>query len=134
MLSTNDTNQGALGAYHVAIWSKPSLALHQYNSQAIFCRNDTQDFMDAVFTDEDHAYIMREARCIDSSREEARRDREIIDFRIKTAKMQKTKVLAKSQKDVKNLQDNLTHQRVPLSMMDTLMIPFIHKQLNSYRT
>jgi hypothetical protein len=133
MPSTNDANEGALGAYRVAIRGKLSLTLHQYNSQAMFRRNDTQDFMDAVFTDEDHAYIMREARRIDSSREEARRREEIVDFRIKTAEMQKTKALAKSQKDAKNLQDNLTRQLVPLSMMDALKIPFIHEQLNSYR-
>ncbi|KAJ7360780.1 hypothetical protein DFH08DRAFT_951431 [Mycena albidolilacea] len=98
MPSTNDANEGALGAYRVAIRGKPSLTLHQYNSQAMFRRNDTQDFMDAVFTDEDHAYIMREARRIDSSREEARRREEIVDFRIKTAEMQKTKALAKARK------------------------------------
>lgn len=71
MPSTNDANEGALGAYRVAIRGKPSLTLHQYNAQAMFCRNDTQNFMDAVFMDEDHAYIMREVRHIDASGEEA---------------------------------------------------------------
>jgi hypothetical protein len=89
--------------------------------------------MDAVFTDEDHAYIMREARRIDSSCEEARRREEIVDFRIKTAEMQKTKALAKSPKDAKNLQENLTRQLVPPPTMDAPMIPFIHEQLNPYR-
>ncbi|KAJ7743197.1 hypothetical protein B0H16DRAFT_1727923 [Mycena metata] len=36
MPSTNNANEGALGAYHVAIRGKPSLTLHQYNAQAMF--------------------------------------------------------------------------------------------------
>ncbi|KAJ7475256.1 hypothetical protein B0H11DRAFT_1810745, partial [Mycena galericulata] len=108
MPSTNDANEGALGAYRVAVRGKPSLTLHQYNAQAMFRRNETQDFMDAVFTAEDHAYIMREARRIDASGEEAQRREEIVDFRIRTAEMQKTKALAKIQKDAKDLQDNLS--------------------------
>ncbi|KAJ7664801.1 hypothetical protein B0H17DRAFT_850894, partial [Mycena rosella] len=78
MPSTNDTNEGALGAYCVAVRGKPSLTLHQYNAQAMFRRNSTQDFMDAVLTPEDHAYIMREARCIDESGEERKRQQKIV--------------------------------------------------------
>ncbi|KAJ7935046.1 hypothetical protein B0H13DRAFT_2305200 [Mycena leptocephala] len=133
MPSTNDANEGALGAYRVAIRGKPSLTLHQYNAQAMFRRNDTQNFMDAVFTDEDHAYIMREARRIDASGEEARRREQIVDFRIKTAEMHKTKAAAKVQKEARDLQDHLTRVLVPMSKMDDLTIPLIHDQLNSYR-
>jgi hypothetical protein len=73
MPSTNDANEGALGAYRVAIQGKPSLTLHQYNSLAMYHRNDTQSFMDTVLTTEDYAYIMREARHIDTSGSEAQR-------------------------------------------------------------
>ncbi|KAF8202587.1 hypothetical protein K438DRAFT_1757917 [Mycena galopus ATCC 62051] len=89
MPSTNDANEGALGSYRVAVRGKPSLTLHQYNSLAMYRRNDTQDFMDAVLTDEDHAFIMREARRVDASGAEALRRQEIVDFRIKTAEMHK---------------------------------------------
>jgi hypothetical protein len=133
MPSTNNANEGALGAYRVAVRGKPSLTLHQYNAQAMFRRNNTQDFMDAVFTDEDHAYIMREARRIDASGEEASHREQIVDFRIRTTEMQKTKALAKIQKDAKDLQANLSRVLVPLSKMDTLTIPLIHDQPNSYR-
>jgi hypothetical protein len=71
MPSTNDANEGALGGYHVAMRGKPSLTLHQYNSLTMYRRNNTQAFMDTVLTDEDHAYIMREARKVDSSGLEA---------------------------------------------------------------
>jgi hypothetical protein len=98
MPSTNDMNEGALGGYRVAMRGKPSLTLHQYNLLAMYCRNDTQAFMDTVLTDEDHAYIMREARKVDSSGLEGRRRQEIVDFRIKTAQMQKDKAIAAARK------------------------------------
>jgi Tfp pilus assembly ATPase PilU len=89
--------------------------------------------MDAVFTDEDHTYIMREARRIDASGEEARRRAQIVDFRVQTAEMHRIKALAKMQKEARSLQDNLSRVLVPLSEMDALKIPEIHEQLNAYR-
>ncbi|KAJ7678791.1 hypothetical protein B0H17DRAFT_944135, partial [Mycena rosella] len=74
MPSTNDANEGTLGTYRVAVRGKPSLTLHQY---------DTQAFMDAVLTDEDHAYIMQKTRMIDTSGVEAQWRQEIIGFRDK---------------------------------------------------
>ncbi|KAJ7872736.1 hypothetical protein B0H13DRAFT_2349316 [Mycena leptocephala] len=113
MPSTNDANEGALGAYRVC--------------------NDTQSFMDTVLKAEDHAYIMHEARRIDASGSEAQTRQEIVDFRTRTAEMQKTKVVAKSRKAAKDLQDNLTRSLVELADMATLTIPQIHDQLNAYR-
>ncbi|KAJ7877997.1 hypothetical protein B0H14DRAFT_3435855 [Mycena olivaceomarginata] len=46
--------------------------------------------------------------------------------------MQKVKVLATAQKEVKVLQENLT-QLLVLSKMDALTVPLIHEQLNAYR-
>ncbi|KAJ7701378.1 hypothetical protein B0H17DRAFT_924634 [Mycena rosella] len=95
MPSTNDTNEGALSAYHVAVRGKPSLTLHQYNAQAMFQRNSTQDFMDAVLTPKDHAYIMWEARCVDESGEERKRQQKIIDFGSRQPSCRKRKPLVK---------------------------------------
>ncbi|KAF8203541.1 hypothetical protein K438DRAFT_1472661, partial [Mycena galopus ATCC 62051] len=95
MPSTNDANEGGLGGYRVAVRGKPCLTLHQYNARAMFDRNDTQAFMDAVLSPEDHAYIMREARRIDASGVEAEKQRKIVDFRVQTAEMNKEKALAK---------------------------------------
>ncbi|KAJ7829469.1 hypothetical protein B0H13DRAFT_1655732, partial [Mycena leptocephala] len=133
MPSTNDANEGGLGAYTVAVRGKPSLTLHQYNAQAMFRRNDTQDFMDAVFTPEDHAYIMREARRIDASGEEAKMRTKIVDFRVRTAAMQKEKAIAKRRKEAEILGANLKRELVSLSEMDALTVPKIVDQLNSYR-
>jgi hypothetical protein len=60
----------------------------------MYRRNDTQDFMDAVLTNEDHTFIMREVRRVNVSGAEALQCQEIVDFRIKTAEMHKEKALA----------------------------------------
>jgi hypothetical protein len=134
MPSTNDANEGALGSYRVAVRGKPSLALHQYNSLAMYRRNNTQDFMDAVLTDEDHAFIMREARRVDASGAEALRRQEIVDFRIKTAEMPKEKALAAARKAI---QIRRELRRLPIvsrtQILSELTIPKIHLQLNALR-
>ncbi|KAJ7895747.1 hypothetical protein B0H13DRAFT_1624250 [Mycena leptocephala] len=134
MPSTNDANEGALGSYRVAVRGKPSLTLHQYNSLAMYRRNDTQDFMDAVLTDEDHAFIMREARRVDASGAEALRRQEIVDFRIKTAEMHKEKALAAARKAI---QIRRELRRLPIvsrtQILSELTIPKIHLQLNALR-
>ncbi|KAF7970056.1 hypothetical protein HWV62_25298 [Athelia sp. TMB] len=68
MPSTNDANEGALGSFRVCLRDKPSLTMHQYNARALFHRNDTQLFMDALFTEEeDMQYLRQKAREIDAS-------------------------------------------------------------------
>ncbi|KAF8205788.1 hypothetical protein K438DRAFT_1579294 [Mycena galopus ATCC 62051] len=134
MPSTNDANEGALGAYRVAVRGKPSLTLHQYNSLAMYRRNDTQDFMDAVFTEEDHAYIMREARRIDASGLERLRRQEIVDFRLRTAEMHKAKATAAARKA---LEIRRQLRKTPIvtrtTNLNDLTIPKIHLQLNALR-
>ncbi|KAF7364655.1 hypothetical protein MVEN_00335000 [Mycena venus] len=133
MTPTNDANEGELSGYRVAVRGKPSLTLHQYNALAMFRRNDTQAFMDAVFTDENHAYIMREARRIDASGVEAEKRRKIVDFRIQMAQMNKDKADAKAKHDAEVLEANLKRPLVSLREMDGLKVPGIVDQLNAYR-
>ncbi|KAF8188240.1 hypothetical protein K438DRAFT_1972424 [Mycena galopus ATCC 62051] len=134
MPSTNDANEGALGAYRVAVRGKPSLTLQQYNSLAMYRRNDTQNFMDAVLSDEDHTYIMREARKIDCNGLERLRRQKIIDFRLKTAEMHKAKATAAAQKALETRRQLrkiaiVTHT----TNLNDLTIPKIHLQLNTLR-
>lgn len=68
MPSTNDANEGALGAFRVHMRNNPQLTAHQYNAQAMYARNNTQDFMDAVLKPLDHLYVMQKAREIDESK------------------------------------------------------------------
>ncbi|KAJ7469144.1 hypothetical protein FB451DRAFT_1039011, partial [Mycena latifolia] len=134
MPSTNDANEGALGSYRVAVRGRPSLSLHQYNSLAMYRRNDTQAFMDAILTQEDHAYIMREARKVDASGREALRRQEIVDFRIKIAEMHKEKALAAARKAVATRR---ALRKLPIvgrtQIISDLTIEKIHLQLNALR-
>ncbi|KAJ6542533.1 hypothetical protein DFH09DRAFT_855131, partial [Mycena vulgaris] len=93
MPSTNDANEGTLGGYRVKMGQLPSLTLHQFN--AMYRQNGTQDFMDAVFTFDDHLYIMRKAREEDASGLEKKRKRALAEFRVKLATMRKEKEMAK---------------------------------------
>lgn len=68
MPSKNNTNEGALGLFRVCLRDKPSLTVHQCNARALFHRNDTQLFMDAMLTEEeDMQYLRQKAREIDAS-------------------------------------------------------------------
>ncbi|KAJ7669569.1 hypothetical protein B0H17DRAFT_887150, partial [Mycena rosella] len=73
MPATNDANEGTLGGYRVKMRQCPSLTLHQFNAIAMYRQNNTQDFMDAVLSFDDHSYIMRIAREEDASGLERKR-------------------------------------------------------------
>lgn len=45
--------------------AKPSTAGH-FTDQVMFSRNNTQDFMDELFTEEDDAYLRKKARRVDT--------------------------------------------------------------------
>lgn len=104
----------------------------------MYRRNDTQSFMDAVFTSEDHLFVMREARKVDSSGLEGSRRKELVDFRVQVAAMKKQREDAKRQKIA---DDRARILRVKLitcaeDIYDTqaaLTIPKIHEQLDMLR-
>ncbi|KAG1720645.1 hypothetical protein EDB19DRAFT_1776041 [Suillus lakei] len=75
MPTTNDANEGMLGMWRRHSRDKPSLMVGHFSNQAAFACNETQDFMNTLFIDEDHTHIRQEARRIDTSRiEKHRRD------------------------------------------------------------
>jgi len=49
MPATNDINEGALGAFHIQMQTKPQLTMTNYNAFAMFEHNNTQKFMDTLF-------------------------------------------------------------------------------------
>ncbi|KAJ7124863.1 hypothetical protein C8R44DRAFT_874729 [Mycena epipterygia] len=99
----------------------------------MYRRNDTQAFMDAVLTDDDHAYIMREARRVDASGAEAQRRQEIVDFRVKTAEMHKNKAIAAARKALETRRELRRLPIVKRTHIDDLTIAKIHLQLNALR-
>ncbi|THU88513.1 hypothetical protein K435DRAFT_821621 [Dendrothele bispora CBS 962.96] len=95
MPPTNDPNESALGRYRVTMRDKSTLSLHQYNAEAMYSRNKTLSFMSALFEDEDHTFVMQEARQIDSSGLEAKRKAAQLEFRCRVIQMNQEKEEAK---------------------------------------
>lgn len=79
MPATNDMNEGVLGSFRVFMRNKPRTTLHQFNAQAMYARNDTQDFMNKMFNDDDHAFVRRAARTMDTSKLEPKRRKALIE-------------------------------------------------------
>ena len=98
MPATNDVNEGILGSYRVFMRGKPNTTLHAFNAQAMYKQNDTQDFMDKNFTEEDHAYVRKMARAIDESGLEKKRKKELIQAQKKQVAEKRTKSQQRTQK------------------------------------
>ncbi|KAF7301139.1 hypothetical protein MIND_00678300 [Mycena indigotica] len=98
MATTNDVNEGLLGSYRVTIRGKPTLSLHQFNAMAMFSRNDTISFMNALFEAEDHVFIMREARRIDASGLEKSRKQAQRELRRAMVELNRAKEAARTKK------------------------------------
>ena len=61
MPSTNDVNEGALGAVKSYLRRNPNATMHYYNVLAMFKFNETAKFVQDVFVTEDYAYVHKEA-------------------------------------------------------------------------
>ncbi|KAJ3831591.1 hypothetical protein F5878DRAFT_549340 [Lentinula raphanica] len=96
--ATNDINEGILGYYRVTMRGKPSLTLHQFNAMAMYERNDTLSFMNALFEEEDYQFIRKVAREIDSSGLEAKRREAQVQFRRQLVEINLKKEEARKQK------------------------------------
>ena len=70
MPPTNDVNEGALGAYRLYIWRKPTTTNAQYNALAMFNFNNTAAFMAKYFTKEDYAHTRAVVRAAESDHTE----------------------------------------------------------------
>lgn len=78
--ATNDLNEGILGSFRQFMRFNPSATLLAFNSRTMFQRNDTQAFMDAIFSTEDHHYVMKTAREVDASGHEQKGKAAHIEF------------------------------------------------------
>jgi hypothetical protein len=87
MPATNDINEGRLGSFRISARNKPTQTLHSYNSQAMFSRNRTIEFMMALFEEEDYRFIRQEARRLDASKTEQERKRAQVEFRRRVIQM-----------------------------------------------
>jgi hypothetical protein len=75
---------------------QPQLTLLQYNAQAMFHQNKTQEFMEDNFQPEDHQFICEMARKADSQRQEENRKRMLVKHN--EAKIQKRQAALETKK------------------------------------
>jgi len=79
MPPTNDVNEGALGSYRLFIRKRPNSSLHQYNAQAMFKRNGTEEFMARHFQESDQGYLRKTAQAVDASGLEKKHRKALMD-------------------------------------------------------
>ena len=98
MPPTNDVNEGALGAFRVLVRRQPQLTLLQYNAQAMFHINHTQEFVEKKFEREAYKFIHKMAREEDSKGHEREWNKLLVEHNEERIQKQK----AASEKRVKN--------------------------------
>ncbi|EIW58834.1 uncharacterized protein TRAVEDRAFT_101714, partial [Trametes versicolor FP-101664 SS1] len=89
MPSTNDENEGALGAYRIGARDSPNMSLGQHNARHMYKLNDTSTYIATSATREEHRFYRREARIIDSSGLEKKRRADIAAESERVAKKRK---------------------------------------------
>lgn len=98
--------------------------MHQYNSQATFHKNNTQDFIDAKMnTPECHWFLIWEARKVDSSRLEKKR-------RLELAQAHKDLAECKHKKAAINLQK----KKAAREKLDSIPLVLKVSAINSLKT
>lgn len=97
--STNDVNEGALGAWRLAQRTRVAETLHKFNASKQAAINGTEDFISNVLTEEeDDAYLRRVARARDASKLQLQMKRAQIEADKKKAEETRQKELKKIQR------------------------------------
>jgi hypothetical protein len=99
MPPTNDVNEGMLGSFRQFMHFNPRATLYMYNAQAMYQRNDTQNFMDKNFNDNDHKFVMQMARELDESGVENKRQEKVIAYNQEKVKQKQDKRDRDTKKD-----------------------------------
>ncbi|RXW15388.1 hypothetical protein EST38_g10468 [Candolleomyces aberdarensis] len=133
MPSTNDLNEGALGAYRVYMRNKPSSTLLNYNAHAVIRKNDTLTFMDTVYTEEDYAYARKVARKWDADGRERKRRAAQAAFEKKLAEMRREKA-EEAQRKLQERQTRLQNAQIAqLEQVDSFTVALLDEQLDKLR-
>lgn len=134
--TTNDANEGALGQARVLKNRNPSGGETLMNSIMMYTRNNTQDFMDFVLVhDEDHRFIMTEARSIVNEKPDQKKRKIIADQHIQEseAKRRKSEVAAARKRrriELINSVELVTNT----SALEAMTLDELKAQLAKYRT
>ncbi|KIY63712.1 hypothetical protein CYLTODRAFT_381837 [Cylindrobasidium torrendii FP15055 ss-10] len=132
--TANDANEGLLGCMRRTLRAS-SVTIGQFCLQAMYTYNGTQDFMDALFTEEDHRWLLKTCREIDRSGEEKRRREGLVEYgRMKAVEHRKklaarADAMAEKARIVKETELCLDRTEVDKMTKDQLQ-----KQINVWRT
>ena len=138
MKTTNDDNEGTLGAYRVGARRAPWMTLAQWNARAMWKRNKTKWYYQHFFSSKDRKFVRVAARKLDrSGAERKHRQAQAEAGRVTTAKKKTLKKAKKAKRDavvaridaVKPILDILALQKVPCK----LKVPEIDLQLDWHR-
>ncbi|KAH7903860.1 hypothetical protein BJ138DRAFT_1167479 [Hygrophoropsis aurantiaca] len=95
----------ALGSMRLHARQKPVESLHQYNSQAMYRRNNTEAFIAAKCnTSADTRFFMRKARIVDSSGVEGKRRAELIKHDEEIVQIRRNKDAQKKASEIQERQ------------------------------
>jgi hypothetical protein len=134
----NDHNEGALGSFRVGIRKAPNMTLSSWNSRAMYKKNGTRDFSRKFLNKNNHTFIRKMARRLDSSglerkhrQEQAKADREAAE------KKRKQMEIRKNKKDAANARVDATEPILDTAALKAspckILVPELKLQLAWYR-
>ena len=134
----NDHNEGALGSFRVGTRRAPNMALGSWNSRAMYKKNGTREFSRKFLNKNNHAFIRKMARRLDSSglerkrrQEQAKADREAAE------RKRKQTAIRKSKKDAANARIDATQPILDTAALKAnpckILVPELKLQLAWYR-
>ncbi|KAG1878590.1 hypothetical protein C8R48DRAFT_589777, partial [Suillus tomentosus] len=134
MSTTNDCNEGLLGMWRKHSREKPSLTVGHFSDQAAFCRNGTQEFMNMMFMDEDHDHLRREARKVDASGVEKKRQAEMAEYGLMVAAKAQKKLEDQTRKKAEKA-DYFSNIQLIMDQaaLESLLDPALKDQLELHR-
>ena len=97
MPSTNDVNEGALGAVKSYLQRNPNATMHYYNALAMFKFNETAKFVQDVFVAEDYAYVRKEARKRDGAHLEKEQKAALVAYKDMQIAKQRAKMAQRTE-------------------------------------
>jgi hypothetical protein len=135
METTNDLNEGALGAWRKAARDDGNMSLLYYNGKTMYKRNDTAQYIETL-APETHQYIRSKTRALDSSQlEQGRRHKQIGYDRALVEKKHKIDAFKQQKRDDKEeLLKNLVIRLDPTQINEkNITVDEINNQLDWHR-
>jgi hypothetical protein len=133
MPATNDVNEGALGAFHIQMQTKPQLTMTNHNALAMFEHNDTQNFMNALFTESGDFKFLCGQACAYKGKDQAKQKEMVVRQQEKNEKREEAankqkEAAAQRKKEIEELRLELDKDKIQKMVGNDLK-----KQLGAFR-